>query len=118
MKGMMGILADKTAVGMAKMRGEESAALDVAVVKATLQDEVVPKEKHVRTLKIACTSSAPRQQVNYVIHQLAKRLEDKPGWLVALKAFIVFHRLMREVDTTFQVCTQHGRYHLGCDGPV
>ncbi|MEW5308793.1 MAG: hypothetical protein WDW38_000724 [Sanguina aurantia] len=102
MKGMMTLLADKTAVGMAKMRGEESAALDVAVVKATLQDEVVPKEKHVRTLKIACTGSAPRQQVNYVIHQLAKRLEDKPGWLVALKSLIVFHRLMREVDTTFQ----------------
>jgi len=35
----------------------------VAILKATLNDEVVPKEKHVKTLKIASSGSAPRMQV-------------------------------------------------------
>ena len=100
----MGSLSDKWDVGMAKIRGEESGALDVATVKATLNDEVVPKEKHVRTLKIACSGSAPRQQVNYVIHGLNKRMEEaKSAWLVTLKTLIVYHRLMREVDPSLQV---------------
>uniref|UniRef100_A0A7S0S7P1 ENTH domain-containing protein n=1 Tax=Chlamydomonas leiostraca TaxID=1034604 RepID=A0A7S0S7P1_9CHLO len=101
-KQLMGFIQDKVDVGMAKLRSDEGVALDVAVVKATLQDEVVPKEKHVKTLKAACSGSAPRQQVNYVIHGLAKRLEDKQGWVVTLKTLIVFHRLMREVDPSFQ----------------
>lgn len=37
--------------------------LDIAIMKATRSDEVVPKEKHMRTLKIACSGSAPRPQV-------------------------------------------------------
>ncbi|KAG2485605.1 hypothetical protein HYH03_015668 [Edaphochlamys debaryana] len=102
-KALMGMINDKMAVGSAKLRGEESAALDVAIIKATLQDEVVPKEKHVRTLKLACTASSPRQTVNYVIHGLAKRLEENPkAWLVTLKTLVVFHRLMRETDPSFQ----------------
>ena len=63
-KAFMGIMNDKLEVGMSKLRGEEGKDLDVAIIKATLQDEVVPKEKHVRTLKIACSGSAPRQQVS------------------------------------------------------
>lgn len=105
-KNLMGFIQDKVDVGMAKLRTDEGVALDVAVVKATLQDEVVPKEKHVHTLKVACSGSAPRQQVNYVINALAKRLEEKSGWIVTLKTLIVFHRLMREVDPSFQVCAR------------
>lgn len=102
-KALMGIINDKMEVGMAKIRGEESAALDVAIIKATLQDEVVPKEKHVRTLKAASGATSPRQTVNYVIHGLTKRLEENPkAWLVTLKTLIVFHRLMRETDPSFQ----------------
>lgn len=52
-------------------------------------------------LKIACSVSAPRQQVEYVIYKLGKRLNSN-NWLVALKALMVFHRLMRECDPGFQ----------------
>ncbi len=102
-KNLMGYIQDKVDVGMTKIRGDEGKALDVAIVKATLQDEVVPKEKHVVTLKVACAPTSPRMAVNYVIHGLSKRLEDKSGWLVTLKTLIVFHRLLREVDVSFQV---------------
>ncbi len=131
-KNLMGFIQDKVDVGMTKLRSDEGRSqvaaassaprvaaqqltwgvtlchagvvLDVAILKATIQDEVVPKEKHVRTLKIGCSAAAPRQQVNYVIHGLAKRLEEKKvGWIVTLKTLIVFHRLLREVDPSFQV---------------
>ncbi|EFJ44154.1 hypothetical protein VOLCADRAFT_106528 [Volvox carteri f. nagariensis] len=102
-QSIIGIINDKMEVGMAKIRGEESAALDVAIIKATLQDEVVPKEKHVRTLKINCVPTSPRQIVNYVIHGLVKRLDENPkAWLVTLKTLTVFHRLMRETEPSFQ----------------
>lgn len=102
-KNLMGYIQDKVDVGMTKLRSDEGVALDVAILKATIQDDVVPKEKHVVTLKIGCAATAPRQQVNYVIHGLAKRLEEKQGWIVTLKTLIVFHRLLREVDPSFQV---------------
>mmetsp|Transcript_19102 Transcript_19102/g.32780 ORF Transcript_19102/g.32780 Transcript_19102/m.32780 type:complete len:600 (-) Transcript_19102:1700-3499(-) len=101
-KNMMGWISDKVDVGMAKLRSDEGVDIDVAVLKATLQDDAVPKEKHVRTLKIACSGSQPRQQVSYAIHGLAKRLELNKGWLVTLKTMVVFHRLLREVDPSFQ----------------
>ena len=63
--------------------------------------QVVPKEKHVRTLKVACSVVAPRPQVDFVIYKLGKRLSN-PSWVIALKALMVFHRLMRECDPSFQ----------------
>jgi len=123
--------------------------LYVAVTKATLGEEVVPKEKHVRSefaalpvrgccllreerseccneariistatpqllhgaqppsppptpaLKIACSAHAPRPQVDFVIYKLSKRLNN-PSWVISLKALMVFHRLMRECDPSFQ----------------
>jgi RecB family exonuclease len=39
--------------------------------------------------------------VEYVIYKLGKRLNSN-NWLVALKALMVFHRLMRECDPGFQ----------------
>ncbi len=52
-------------------------------------------------LKIACSGSAPRHQVDHIIYKLQKRLKEQ-GWLVTLKALMVFHRLMREIDPSFQ----------------
>jgi hypothetical protein len=90
-------------VMMSKVRGDDGVIIDVAVIKATMQNPKSPKEKHVATLKMACSGASPRAQVAYTVHQLATRLDDKPGWIVALKSLMVFHRLMREVDPSFQV---------------
>ncbi len=101
--GWVGAISDRIDVTSAKLRNDEQADIEVAIVKATLNDEVVPKEKHVKTLKVASSGSAPRQQVNFVIHGLGGRLEEhKAAWLVTLKTLIVFHRLLREVDPSFQ----------------
>ncbi|GBF95458.1 hypothetical protein Rsub_08420 [Raphidocelis subcapitata] len=92
--------------------------LYVAVTKATLPDDKPPKEKHVRTLKIACSAHAPRPQVDFVIYKLGKRL-GSPHWVIAGKALMVFHRLMRECDPSFleqllRYCDRTGRPRLLC----
>lgn len=101
----MGMISDKTKIALAKMPGgsKEDNELDVAILKATIAREgEPPKEKHIRTLRLACAGSAPRRIVEHVIRGLFQRIEDKQGWLVTLKAVMVFHQLLREVDPTFQ----------------
>jgi hypothetical protein len=38
--------------------------------------------------------------VDYVIYKLGKRVNN-PSWIVALKALMTFHRLLRECDASF-----------------
>eukprot|EP00882_Tetradesmus_deserticola_P018724 GHRQ01020109.1.p2 GENE.GHRQ01020109.1~~GHRQ01020109.1.p2 ORF type:complete len:133 (+),score=30.19 GHRQ01020109.1:143-541(+) len=97
----MALAKDKAKLAVAAVKGEQTQDLYVAVTKATLPDEVVPKEKHVRTLRIACSAHSPRHTVEYVIYKLGKRLTS-PGWIVVLKGLMTFHRLLRECDPSFQ----------------
>lgn len=94
-------MSDKMNIGTTKLKGDDTAGLDVAVVKATNTDEVVPKEKHVVTLRSACGPGSG-MRTHHVIGQLVQRLEAHKGkWLVTLKTLIVFHRLLREADPGF-----------------
>ena len=51
-------------------------------------------------LRIACSAHSLRTTVDYVIYKLVKRVNN-PSWLVALKALMTFHRLLRECDASF-----------------
>ncbi|XP_004252088.1 putative clathrin assembly protein At5g35200 [Solanum lycopersicum] len=95
-----GALKDSTMVGMAKVNSEYK-KLDVAILKATSHIEVMPKEKHVQTFFNAISCNRPRADVGYCLHTLAKRLAKTHTWQVALKALVVIHRAMREVDISF-----------------
>ncbi|CAI9098615.1 OLC1v1035294C1 [Oldenlandia corymbosa var. corymbosa] len=97
----LGALKDSTTVGMAIVNSENK-DMDVAIVKATKHDEVIPKEKHVRKILLSLSSASPRADVAYCIHALARRLYKTHTWTVALKTLIVIHRGLREVDATFQ----------------
>lgn len=58
--------------------------LDVAIIKATTPaTHVVPKDKHVRTLRSAVGAGAPRAQVAYVNGELLARLRGAADWLVS-----------------------------------
>ncbi|KAL3810562.1 hypothetical protein ACJIZ3_000685 [Penstemon smallii] len=96
----IGALKDTTMVGMAKVNSGFK-ELDVAVLKATNHVEVLPKEKHVRTILGAVSGSRPRVDVHYCIQALARRLAKTRSWTVALKTLIVIHRALREVDHSF-----------------
>ncbi|XP_021616517.1 putative clathrin assembly protein At5g35200 [Manihot esculenta] len=96
----IGALKDSTKVGLAKVNSENK-ALDVAIVKATNHDEMLPKEKHILTIFSALSASSPRADVTYCINGLTKRLAKTHNWTVALKTLIVIHRALREIDHTF-----------------
>ncbi|GLC42016.1 hypothetical protein PLESTF_000111300 [Pleodorina starrii] len=110
-QSILGAITDSIGVGIAKFKhSDEGAALGVAIIKATRQDEAVPKEKHVRALVDACLGAPPASALDFVILGLFKRLEENAKtWLVTLKTLIVFHRLVREADPSFQVeVLRHG----------
>lgn len=99
---VMSNLSDKAKVTAAKTWRGGTSEIDVAMIKATTpQYHVVPKEKHVRTLKMFVHPSQPRPQVTYVITELLKRLHEAQDWLTVLKTLMTFHRLIRETDTSF-----------------
>ncbi|KAK9275849.1 hypothetical protein L1049_023122 [Liquidambar formosana] len=97
----LGVLKDSTKVGLAKVNSEYK-ELDVAIVKATNHIELLAKEKHIRTIFGAVSSSRARADVAYCIHGLSRRLAKTHNWAVALKTLIVVHRALREVDSTFR----------------
>ncbi|KAF3329628.1 putative clathrin assembly protein [Carex littledalei] len=97
----LGVLKDSTAVGLVKVNSEYK-DLDVAIVKATNHFELLPKEKHVRTIFQAISASRPRADVAYCIHNLVKRLARTSSWAVALKTLVVIHRALRETDRSFR----------------
>ncbi|KAI3996651.1 hypothetical protein MKX01_009483 [Papaver californicum] len=97
----LGALKDSTKVGLAKVNSGYK-ELDVAIVKATNHVECVAKEKHVRFILEAISSSRPRDDVLYCIHALSKRLAKTHTWAVALKTLFVIHRALREVDFSFR----------------
>ncbi|KAK7328440.1 hypothetical protein VNO77_22546 [Canavalia gladiata] len=89
----------KKALGLTKIHGDHK-GLNVAIVKATNSEHVLPKEKHVRTIFQWLSPTKPRNEVIYCIHGLSKRLSKTNNWAVALKTLLVIHRAMRELDTS------------------
>ncbi|XP_047945190.1 putative clathrin assembly protein At5g35200 [Salvia hispanica] len=75
--------------------------IKVTIVKATNHLELLPKEKHVKTILAAVSGPRPRADVGYCIHALKMRLTQAESWVVAQKTLIVVHRALREVDQSF-----------------
>ncbi|KDP30243.1 hypothetical protein JCGZ_17025 [Jatropha curcas] len=96
----LGAIKDTTTVSLAKVNSDYK-ELDIAIVKATNHVERPAKEKHIRAIFAAISSTRPRADVAYCIHALARRLSKTHNWAVALKTLIVIHRALREVDPTF-----------------
>ncbi|CAD6332989.1 unnamed protein product [Miscanthus lutarioriparius] len=107
-----GAIKDTTTVSLANLNSDFK-DLDVAIVKATNHVECPPKERHLRKVAAATSIARPRADVAYCIHALARRLAKTRNWIVALKALVVIHRLLREGDPTFREellnFTQRGR---------
>jgi hypothetical protein len=89
--------SDRLKVASAKTSSTNTKDIDVAILKATTcRFHVVPKEKHVVTLKYVVSGS--RTGGSYVAGALLKRLHTATDWLTALKTLVVVHRLIRETD--------------------
>jgi hypothetical protein len=89
--------SDRLKVASAKTSSTSNKDIDIAIVKATTcRFHVVPKEKHVVTLKYVVSGS--KTGGSYVAGALLKRLHTATDWLTALKTLVVVHRLIRETD--------------------
>lgn len=89
--------SDRLKVASAKTSSRNSKDVDIAIFKATTcRFHVVPKEKHVVTLKYVVSGS--RTGGSYIAGALLKRLHTATDWLTALKTLVVVHRLIRETD--------------------
>ncbi|KAI9191581.1 hypothetical protein LWI28_010368 [Acer negundo] len=77
----LGVLKDSTKVGLVNLNSDNK-WLDIAIVKATNHDEVLPKEKHIKTILDAVSASKPLADVAYCIQGLAKRLAKTRNWTV------------------------------------
>eukprot|EP01018_Ginkgo_biloba_P013122 Gb_35012 [translate_table: standard] len=96
----MGAVKDQTSIGLAKVASTGAPDLDVAIVKATSHDELPTDEKYVQ--EILHLTSYSRGYVNACVAGLSKRLGKTHNWVVALKALVLIHRLLRDGDPSFE----------------
>jgi len=111
-KNALGTVRDKATAAKIRASGGvggpaegQLAELDLACRKATSHEDIVPKEKHIITLKKACGASGGgfgTSDISHVVHKLQKRLHHGHGWRVTLKSLYTFHRMLRELDSSFQ----------------
>ncbi|XP_071689280.1 putative clathrin assembly protein At5g35200 [Rutidosis leptorrhynchoides] len=97
----IGAIKDSASVHLTRVR-DGYKELDVSIVKATNHVERPANEKHIRAIFAAISATRPRADIAYCLHALERRLSKTSNWAVALKALIVIHRALREVDSTFQ----------------
>lgn len=114
-KGGLAVLSERTKVKAAQLdrflsqRGIANATgnpdLDIAIVKSTNHDEVAPKEKHVRTIKMSVNMG----QTSYILVHLTKRIhqEGKNDWLASLKGLIILHRYVTRIACSVAAVRQN-----------
>ncbi|MCO5575442.1 hypothetical protein L7F22_029243 [Adiantum nelumboides] len=111
LRSAMGVLKDQTSISIAKVASAGVPDLEVAVVKATSHDDAPMEDKYVQ--EVLHLTSYSRSYVTASVHTISKRLSKTRDWIVALKALMLAHRLLREGDSAFeQELTLSGRRGL------
>jgi hypothetical protein len=92
-KNVVGSFKDLASIGIAKLNSKNP-EIDTAVVKATLHNDIPPKEKHARVAVAATkTSAGVRGDLKHLVE---RRLVRTKRWIVALKTLALIHRLIRD----------------------
>ncbi|KAI5063724.1 hypothetical protein GOP47_0022271 [Adiantum capillus-veneris] len=111
LRSAMGVLKDQTSISLAKVASAGVADLEVAIVKATSHDDTPMEEKYVQ--EVLHLTSYSRSYVSSCVQAISKRLSKTHDWIVALKALMLAHRLLRDGDSAFeQELTLSGRRGL------
>ncbi|KAI5065722.1 hypothetical protein GOP47_0020417 [Adiantum capillus-veneris] len=107
----LGSVKDQTSIGIAKVSSNGAPELEVALVKATSHDEAPIEEKYVQ--EIIHLTSFSRGYVSACVAGIAKRLGKTHNWVVAIKALMLTHRLLREGDSSVeQELLYHSRHGM------
>ncbi|OIW19549.1 hypothetical protein TanjilG_07004 [Lupinus angustifolius] len=88
----IGVVKDQTSISIAKVVGSSTPELDVLVVRATSHDEYPADDKYLREI-LSLTSNSRDYVIAFLI-TVSKRLGKTRDWIVALKALILFHRVL------------------------
>uniref|UniRef100_A0A1J3EQE3 Putative clathrin assembly protein n=1 Tax=Noccaea caerulescens TaxID=107243 RepID=A0A1J3EQE3_NOCCA len=96
----IGVVKDQTSISIAKVASNVAPDLEVAIVKATSHDDDQSTEKYIR--EILSITSLSRGYVHACVTSVSRRLGKTRDWIVALKALMLFHRLLNEGDPLFQ----------------
>lgn len=91
-QNVVGSFKDMASIGIAKLNSKNP-EIDTAVVKATLHNDIPPKEKHARVALAATRKSGVRRDLKHLVE---RRLCRTKRWIVALKTLALIHRLMRD----------------------
>ncbi|KAH7435401.1 hypothetical protein KP509_06G063100 [Ceratopteris richardii] len=96
----LGTFKDQTSIGIAKVASNGAPDLEVALVKATSHEESPIEERYVQD--ILHFTSFSRGYVSACVAGIAKRLSKTHNWVVAIKALMLTHRLLRDGDSAFE----------------
>lgn len=96
----LGSVKDHTTIGLAKIVGAMAPELEVALVKATSHDKFPFEEKHVQ--EVIFLTSTSRAYTMACVSHLSRRLSRTQNWMVAIKALMLIHRLLRDGDPAFE----------------
>ncbi|KAH7414809.1 hypothetical protein KP509_14G012300 [Ceratopteris richardii] len=100
LRSAMGVLKDQTSISLAKVANAGMPELDVAIVKATSHDDAPMEEKYVQA--VLQLTSFSRSAVTACVQGIARRLNRTHDWIVALKALMLAHRILRDGDSAFE----------------
>ncbi|MCO5573636.1 hypothetical protein L7F22_027408 [Adiantum nelumboides] len=100
LRNAIGLLKDQTSISIAKVASSGTPDLEVAIVKATSHEEVPSEERYVQV--VLHRTSFSRAYVNACVCNIARRLSKTRNWVVAIKALILSHRLLRDGDAAFE----------------
>jgi len=98
------------------MAPKEYLDIENACVKACNNDLSAPKEKHMKTLLMACGGGGNNnnyngggldnrvsvQDITYVLNAITRIISKATGWISMLKSHVVLHRLFQECGGRFQ----------------
>ncbi|KAJ7294938.1 hypothetical protein O6H91_19G013500 [Diphasiastrum complanatum] len=99
-KKAIGKVKDQTSIGLARVASSRVSELDVAIVKATSHDEIAVDEKYIQgILRLAAISHG---YANACLQALTKRIRKTHNWIVAIKALVLTHRILREGNPAFE----------------
>ncbi|XP_019193345.1 PREDICTED: clathrin coat assembly protein AP180 [Ipomoea nil] len=99
LKKAIGAVKDQTSIRLAKVSGNNSWNLDVAVLKATTHDDVPVDERYV--YEVLHLVSANKVYAAACARAIGKRIGRTRNWVVALKSLMLVLRIFQDGDPYF-----------------
>lgn len=99
LKKAIGAVKDQTSISLAKVSGNNSSNLEVAVLKATTHDDVPVDERYV--YEVLHLVSANKVYAAACARAIGKRIGRTRNWVVALKSLMLVLRIFQDGDPYF-----------------